>query len=67
MRPYVRRAQRLPPGTPRLAHPRSRRGVRVFDTATRLAASPFATWAAGRISALTTHTDDVPDDLAFGT
>jgi 2-polyprenyl-6-methoxyphenol hydroxylase-like FAD-dependent oxidoreductase len=66
MRPYVRKAQRLPPGTPRLAHPRSRRGVRVFDAATRLAASPLATWAAERISVLTTRADDVPDDLAFG-
>jgi 2-polyprenyl-6-methoxyphenol hydroxylase-like FAD-dependent oxidoreductase len=40
LRPYVERAQKLPPGTPRLAHPRSRAGVAVLRTAMRLAGSP---------------------------
>jgi 2-polyprenyl-6-methoxyphenol hydroxylase-like FAD-dependent oxidoreductase len=31
MRPYVDKAQKLPPGGPRLAHPRTRVGVRVFN------------------------------------
>lgn len=40
MRPYVDQAQDLPPGTPRLAHPRSRPGLVAFRTALRLAGSP---------------------------
>lgn len=36
LRPYVERAQRLPPGTPKLAHPTSVAGVRVLRTALRL-------------------------------
>ena len=40
LRPYVERAQKLPPGTPRLAHPRSRAGVAVLRAAMRLAGSP---------------------------
>lgn len=37
MRPYVDQAQKLPPGTPRIANPRSRAGVAVMNTALRLA------------------------------
>lgn len=36
LRPYVERAQQLPPGTPKLAHPTSVAGVRVLRTALRL-------------------------------
>lgn len=39
MRPYVERAQKLPPGTPRLAHPRSRAGVAVMRTALKVVGS----------------------------
>jgi len=38
MRPYVRQAQKLPPGTPRLAHPKTKLGIAVFDMGLRLAA-----------------------------
>ncbi|WP_442485698.1 FAD-dependent monooxygenase [Aeoliella sp. SH292] len=38
-RPYVERAQKLPPGVPRLAYPQSRLGVAVFNKATSLIAS----------------------------
>jgi 2-polyprenyl-6-methoxyphenol hydroxylase-like FAD-dependent oxidoreductase len=38
MRPYVTRAQELPPGTPRLAHPRTRGGIVAFHAALRIAA-----------------------------
>ena len=38
MRPYVTRAQDLPPGTPRLAHPRTRGGIAAFHAALRIAA-----------------------------
>ena len=40
--PRLLTAQKLPPGAPRLAHPRSPAGVRLFNTAVRLAASPIA-------------------------
>jgi len=61
MRPYVRNAQKLPPGAPRLAHPRSRGGVRLFNTAARLAATPLAARVAGSLSSRTTGLGDVPD------
>jgi 2-polyprenyl-6-methoxyphenol hydroxylase-like FAD-dependent oxidoreductase len=61
MRPYVRTAQKLPPGAPRLAHPRTRRAVRLFNTAARLAATPVASHLTGRLSALTARPVDVPD------
>ena len=37
MRPYVARAQKLPPGTPRIANPRSRAGVATFHGVLRVA------------------------------
>jgi 2-polyprenyl-6-methoxyphenol hydroxylase-like FAD-dependent oxidoreductase len=52
MRPYVRKAQRLPPATPRIAHPRSPTGVRLLNAAPRLAASPIASHVRGRLQAL---------------
>ena len=42
MRPYVDQAQKLPPGTPRIANPRSRTGVAVMNTLLRIAAGPVA-------------------------
>ena len=39
MRPYVRHAQRLPPGVPGIMHPRSRVGVAALRTVFRLAAA----------------------------
>ena len=39
VRPFVENAQQLPPGTPGLAHPRSRAGVGALRTAPRVAAS----------------------------
>lgn len=47
MRPYVEQAQDLPPGTPRLAHPRSRAGVSALRTAVRVAGSPVGKRIAG--------------------
>ncbi|RIJ56662.1 FAD-binding monooxygenase, partial [Clavibacter phaseoli] len=40
--PYVEQAQQLPPGTPRLAHPRSAAGVAAFGLAVRAASTPVA-------------------------
>lgn len=39
LRPYVERAQKLPPGTPQLAHPRTRAGVSVLRAVVRAAGS----------------------------
>ncbi|WP_137294962.1 FAD-dependent monooxygenase [Nocardioides dongxiaopingii] len=39
LRPLVEESQDLPPGAPRVANPRSRAGVALFRTGTRLAAS----------------------------
>ncbi|MBW0117215.1 FAD-dependent monooxygenase [Pseudonocardia abyssalis] len=47
MRPYVEQAQDLPPGTPRLAHPRSRAGVSALRAAVRVAGSPVGKRVAG--------------------
>jgi 2-polyprenyl-6-methoxyphenol hydroxylase-like FAD-dependent oxidoreductase len=49
LRPYVTRAQNLPPGTPRLANPSSRAGIAVFHGALRVAASGLARRIAGRL------------------
>lgn len=49
MRPLVSRAQKLPPGTPRLAHPKSRVGVAVFRTALRLSRSAPVRFVADRL------------------
>ena len=39
MRPYIDKAQNLPPGAPRLAHPKTKTGIRILHAAVRLAAS----------------------------
>jgi len=39
MRPYVEQAQQLPPGTPRLANPRTRAGIAGFNTLVRVAST----------------------------
>ncbi len=40
VRPFVERAQQLPPGTPQIANPRSRLGLAAFGLGLRLAAGP---------------------------
>lgn len=40
MRPYVDQAQKLPPGGPRLANPKSRLGIRILHAAAGVAARP---------------------------
>ena len=49
LRPYVERAQDLPPGTPQLANPRSRLGVALLRTALRAAGTPPVRAAIGRV------------------
>jgi 2-polyprenyl-6-methoxyphenol hydroxylase-like FAD-dependent oxidoreductase len=52
MRPYVERAQKLPPGAPRIANPRSRTGVAFMNSVLRIAASPAAERLGGLASRL---------------
>lgn len=48
LRPYVEAAQKLPPGAPRLATPRSALGIRALNSALRAVSSPPAA-AIGRL------------------
>jgi 2-polyprenyl-6-methoxyphenol hydroxylase-like FAD-dependent oxidoreductase len=61
MRPYVDQAQKLPPGTPRVANPRSRTGVAVMNTVLRIAASPAAARLGGVASRYFTPPADAID------
>ncbi|WP_328351696.1 FAD-dependent monooxygenase [Mycobacterium sp. NBC_00419] len=60
MRPLVDRAQKLPPGTPRLAHPRSRAGLALTRRVLRLAGSRPARALAERFTAPATRADELP-------
>lgn len=42
MRPYVEQAQKLPPGTPRIANPKTRTGIALFHLALSIASSRLA-------------------------
>ncbi|MFI5908437.1 FAD-dependent monooxygenase [Dactylosporangium sp. NPDC051541] len=61
MRPYVAKAQQLPPGAPRLANPRTRAGVALFNTGLRLAASRPARALGGRLFTPPAESIDLPD------
>lgn len=61
MRPYVDRAQKLPPGAPRVANPRSRAGVAVMNTVLRIAASRAAERVGGLASRLFSPPADAID------
>jgi 2-polyprenyl-6-methoxyphenol hydroxylase-like FAD-dependent oxidoreductase len=49
MRPYVEQAQKLPPGTPRLANPRTRAGIAGFNTIVRVASTKLAQRVARKV------------------
>ncbi|WIB60171.1 FAD-dependent monooxygenase [Curtobacterium sp. MCLR17_007] len=61
MRPWVERAQQLPPGTPRLANPVTRAGVTAFGLAVRVGASPVAGRIAGHLFTPPAEAIDLPD------
>ncbi|WP_205706947.1 hypothetical protein [Kineococcus vitellinus] len=52
LRPLVEETQELPPGLPRLAYPRSRAGVAVLRTLTRIGGSKPLRKASGRLAAV---------------
>lgn len=61
MRPYVAQAQKLPPGAPRLAIPRTRAGIRVLNTSLRLASSSIAQRIGSRFLSPPDDAIDLPD------
>lgn len=56
VRPYAEKAQELPPGTPRIAHPRTELGVRVLRLGQKVAAGPLG-------QAVTAVVPSTPDDF----
>ncbi len=61
MRPYVDQAQRLPPGVPRIAHPKSRAGIALLGLAVRLASTPAGSKLGARFSTPPADKIDLPD------
>jgi len=61
MRPYVDQAQQLPPGTPRVANPKSRAGVALFGLAVRAGSTPLVGKVAGRLFTPPADRIDLPD------
>ncbi|MGN7969782.1 FAD-dependent monooxygenase [Microbacterium sp. 22296] len=66
MRPYVAQAQKLPPGTPRLANPTSRLGVGVFRGVLRVASTPVVARLAGGLFTPPADAIDLPDYAHLG-
>ncbi len=60
MRPYVEQAQDLPPGTPRLANPRTRAGIAGFNTVLRIASRPWVQKVAGKVFSPTAERIQLP-------
>ena len=61
MRPYVRRAQRLPPFVPRVALPRTRAGIRVLNSVLWAASRPQVGRVGGRLWSPPANDFDLPD------
>lgn len=61
MRPYVDQAQQLPPGTPRVANPKSRAGVALFGLAVRASSTPLVGKVAGKLFTPPADRIDLPD------
>lgn len=61
MRPYVDQAQDLPPGTPRLANPRTRAGIAALHGVLALAATPVARSVGARLFRPPADRIDLPD------
>lgn len=64
VRPYAERAQNLPPGTPRVAMPRTRAGIRTLHTVLRTATRPGVSRALRRFLVPPADTFTLP---AYGT
>ncbi|KYF84969.1 FAD-binding monooxygenase [Sorangium cellulosum] len=66
MRPYVNRAQKLPPGVPWIAHPKSRLGISILHTVLRLAFSPRLRPREGWPGSSTADKIELPDYSSGG-
>ena len=60
LRPHVAQAQKLPPGTPRLANPRTRAGIAAFQTGLRVAAA-LPSWVGEKFFAPSVDTFELKD------
>jgi 2-polyprenyl-6-methoxyphenol hydroxylase-like FAD-dependent oxidoreductase len=65
MRPYVKQAQSLPPGTPRLANPYSRAGIGLFNTALKVASTPVVQRLGGKLFSPPADKITLPDYSAL--
>ncbi|GAA4665553.1 FAD-dependent monooxygenase [Frondihabitans cladoniiphilus] len=61
MRPYVDQAQKLPPGVPKVANPRTALGLRVFRYGIRAASSPVLTKVGGKLFRPPADKIELPD------
>ena len=61
MRPYVEQAQKLPPGVPRIANPRTRVGLAALGLALRVASSRPAKKLGGQLVSPPADTIELPD------
>ncbi|TKV58832.1 FAD-binding monooxygenase [Nakamurella flava] len=61
LRPYVEQAQKLPPGTPQVVHPRSAIGLGVLRTALRVAGSAPVKAVSGGLISPPADKIDLPD------
>ena len=61
MRPYVKQAQKLPPGAPRIANPRTRTGIAVLNTAARIGSTRLVSSIAGKLFTPPADNIDLPD------
>jgi 2-polyprenyl-6-methoxyphenol hydroxylase-like FAD-dependent oxidoreductase len=65
LRPYVDEAQQLPPGAPRLAHPKTKLGIALFHVGTRIGAAVMASGIGKRMSTPKAEKIELPDYSAF--
>ncbi|MCJ1695651.1 MULTISPECIES: FAD-dependent monooxygenase [Rathayibacter] len=61
MRPYVTQAQKLPPGAPRIANPRTRAGIALLNTAAKIGASRLVSGVGGTLFSPPADEIDLPD------
>ncbi len=61
MRPYVLQAQKLPPGTPRIANPRTRAGIAALNTLARLGSTRLISSVGGKLFTPPADNIDLPD------
>jgi 2-polyprenyl-6-methoxyphenol hydroxylase-like FAD-dependent oxidoreductase len=61
LRPYVRRAQSLPPGLPRLANPKTRAGIAIEHALLRVATRPVISRLLGRLVSTSDKSITLPD------